>query len=113
MPPSVFSSSEKALIKSVFPSASYKIITVSPARIYAAYPTPDRWYYLGVEGALAFVRDAKNTFHFKLVDLASTGTISWDHELYDEEGNTDLINVFSLEEKTEGGISLNNLFAGQ
>ena len=84
MPPSVFSSSEKTLIKSVFPSSSYKIITVSPARIYAAYPTPDRWYYLGVEGALAFVRDAKNTFHFKLVDLASTGTISWDHELYDD-----------------------------
>ena len=84
MAPSVFTSSEKSLIKSLFPSSSYKIITVSPVRIYAAFPTPDKWYYTGVEGALAFVRDTSNVFHFKVVDLKSKGQIVWDHELYED-----------------------------
>lgn len=66
--PSTFSSSEKSTIKSVLASSN-KIITVTPARIYVAYPTPDRWYYTGIEGALAFVRDAKGNFGFRIVDV--------------------------------------------
>lgn len=66
--PSTFLSSEKSTIKSALAS-SCKIITATPARIYVAYPTPDRWYYTGVEGALAFVRDAKGNFGFRVVDV--------------------------------------------
>lgn len=32
--------------------------------------------------------------------------------LYDEEGNTDFISVFSLEEKTDGAIFFAHRFAG-
>lgn len=69
MPSSSFTSSEKSTIKSVLPSSAYKIITATPARIYTAYPTPDRWYYTGVEGALVFVRDSKGNFGFRIVDV--------------------------------------------
>ena len=74
--PSAFSSSEKSQIKSALPSSTYKIITATPARVYAAYPSPDRWTYTGHEGALAFVRDSKSNFHFKLVDLKVRGCAS-------------------------------------
>ncbi|PKI85059.1 hypothetical protein MVES1_001054 [Malassezia vespertilionis] len=82
--PSLFTSNEKALIKSVLSTAECKIITVTPARIYVAHPTPDRWQYAGVEGALAFVRDAKGLFFFKAVDLRKNGKVAWDHELYQD-----------------------------
>ena len=82
--PSSFSSSEKSLIKSVFPSSTYKIITATPTRVYVAHPTPDRWYYTGVEGALTLVRDAQNVFSFNVVDLKNNGKIAWNHEIYDD-----------------------------
>lgn len=69
MPPSAFTSSEKSLIKTVFSSSSTKIITATPARVYVAHPTPDKWYYAGFEGALVFVREGANLFYFRLVDL--------------------------------------------
>jgi len=69
MPPSAFTSSEKSLIKTVLSSSSTKIITATPARVYVAHPTPDKWYYTGVEGALVFVREGANLFYFRLVDL--------------------------------------------
>ncbi|WFD30350.1 hypothetical protein MSPP1_001368 [Malassezia sp. CBS 17886] len=84
MPSSSFSSSEKSQIKSQFPSSQYKILTVTPARIYAAYPTPDRWYYTGAEGALALVRDSNSVFSFRLVDLKNHGNVAWGHELYND-----------------------------
>ncbi|WFD39072.1 uncharacterized protein MJAP1_002042 [Malassezia japonica] len=84
MPSSSFTSSEKSLIKSVLTSSSCKIITATLARIYVTYPTPDRWYYTGIEGALAFVRDADGNFGFRVVDLKDNGKVIWDHELYDD-----------------------------
>lgn len=84
MPSSSFTSSEKSLIKSVLTSSSCKIITATLARIYVTYPTPDRWYYTGIEGALAFVRDADGNFGFRVVDLKNNGKVIWDHELYDD-----------------------------
>lgn len=68
MPSSSFSSSEKSHIKAALPSSAYKIITATPVRVYAAYPSPDVWTYTGKEGALALVRDNKSCFFFKLVD---------------------------------------------
>lgn len=69
MPSSSFTSTEKSTIKSVISSSNGKVITATPARIYVTYPTPDRWYYTGVEGALAFIRDAKGNFGFRIVDV--------------------------------------------
>lgn len=66
--PSVFSSSDKSNIKSALPSSTYKILTATPARVYVAYPSPDKWTYTGVEGAIALVRDPRSCFHFKVID---------------------------------------------
>ena len=93
MAPSVFTSSEKSLVKSVFPSSSYTILTVTPARVYAAYPSPDRWNSPGIEGALALVRDSSTCFFFKVLNLKvchdnsyleEKGKIVWDHELSED-----------------------------
>ncbi|WFD19531.1 hypothetical protein MCAP1_001763 [Malassezia caprae] len=92
MPPSAFTSSEKSLIKTVLSSSSTKIITATPARVYVAHPTPDKWYYAGFEGALVLVREGANLFYFRLVDLKvctrhsskTPGQVVWDHELYED-----------------------------
>ncbi|WFD26766.1 hypothetical protein MNAN1_001753 [Malassezia nana] len=84
MPPSAFTSSEKSLIKSVCSSSSTKIITATPARIYVAHPTPDKWHYTGAEGALVLVREDGQLFYFRLVELQSPGKVVWDHELYED-----------------------------
>lgn len=81
---SAISSSDKSKVKSSIPSSSNKIITATVARVYAAPPGQSQWGYIGIEGALAFVRDqVKNTFYFKVVDLKGTRGVIWEHELYE------------------------------
>jgi neural Wiskott-Aldrich syndrome protein len=75
---------EKTKIKSAIPVYSYKIHTAALARIYFAYPQPTQWLYGGLQGALAFVLE-KDTgiFSLKMVDLAGTRGVIWEHELYE------------------------------
>ncbi|KIM80148.1 hypothetical protein PILCRDRAFT_98005 [Piloderma croceum F 1598] len=81
---STLSSDEKNKVKSAVPVSSFKIHTAALARIYFAYPEPSRWSYGGLQGALAFVHDKqKNIFSMKMVDLAGTRGVIWEHELYE------------------------------
>ena len=81
---STLSSDDKNKVKSAVPVSSFKIHTATLARIYFAYPEPSRWSYGGLQGALAFVHDKqKNIFSVKMVDLAGTRGIIWEHELYE------------------------------
>jgi hypothetical protein len=81
---SAISSDDKTKIKAAIPSSSNKILTAAVARIYYAYPDPNKWSYSGLQGALALSKDNNRGAHvFKLVDLVGTGGIVWEHELYE------------------------------
>ena len=73
---------DKAKIKGVVPT---KIFAAALARIYYAYPQPDKWCYTGLQGALVFTfNKSDNTYYFKMVDLEGTRGILWEHELYQD-----------------------------
>ena len=81
---STLSNDEKTKVKSAVNSPANKILTAALARIYYAYPKPEEWSYSGLQGALAFVTDkSRNALFMKMVDLAGTRGIIWEHELYD------------------------------
>lgn len=81
---STLNSDEKAKVKSAIPASSNKVFYAALARIYYAYPQPDKWSYAGLQGALAFVKNTtKNTVSFKMVDLDGTRGVIWEHELYE------------------------------
>lgn len=83
---STLSSTDKSLIKSTIQNPTLKILTATLARIYYAYPSPDKWSYAGLQGGLAFVRDVKTGAHwFKLCDLQGTRGVLWDCEMPLEE----------------------------
>jgi hypothetical protein len=81
---STISSSDKTKIKSYLPS--YKILTGTVARIYNAYPEPDKWTYSGLQGVLVFARERSGSaFWFKLVDLTGAKGVIWEHGFYQGE----------------------------
>ncbi|KZT70593.1 WH1-domain-containing protein [Daedalea quercina L-15889] len=81
---STLSNDEKSKVKAAIPNSSNKIHTAALARIYYAYPQPNEWSYAGLQGALAFVTDkSRNALFMKMVDLAGTRGIIWEHELYE------------------------------
>ena|ERR1700722_17780662 len=81
---STLTNDEKSKVKSAIPNTSNKILTACLARIYFAYPQPERWSYGGFQGALAFAEDrTKNGFFLRMVDLDGTRGVIWEHELYE------------------------------
>ena len=81
---STVTSDDKSKIKSSLPQPQYKILTASLARVYYAYPDPSSWSYAGMQGALVLVRDNNiSGFALKMVDLAGTRGVVWEHELYE------------------------------
>lgn len=81
---STLTSDEKSKVKAAIPTNANKIHTAALARIYYAYPQPNEWSYAGLQGALAFVADkSRNVLCMKMVDLAGTRGIIWEHELYE------------------------------
>lgn len=81
---STLNSDEKARIKNVVPPSSSKIFFAALARIYYAYPQPNKWSYTGLQGALVFCKDTNtNVLQFKMVDLDGTRGVIWEHELYE------------------------------
>ncbi|EIW55680.1 WH1-domain-containing protein, partial [Trametes versicolor FP-101664 SS1] len=80
---STLSNEEKTKVKAAVNAPANKIFTAALARIYYAYPKPDEWSYTGLQGAIAFVRDTQGVLNLKLVDLAGTRGIIWEHELYE------------------------------
>jgi len=81
---STITSDDKSKIKTSLPQPQYKILTASLARVYYAYPDPGSWSYAGMQGALVLVRDNNIAgFALKMVDLAGTRGVVWEHELYE------------------------------
>lgn len=79
---STITADEKVKIKSAITT---KIFSATLARIYYAYPQPEKWSYAGLQGALVFTLDnSNNTYYFKMVDLDGTRGILWEHELYED-----------------------------
>ena len=82
---STITADEKAKIKHAIPTPANKIFSAALARVYYAYPQPNKWSYAGLQGALVFTLDNSNdTYHFKMVDLEGNKGVIWEHELYDD-----------------------------
>ncbi|KAJ6475787.1 hypothetical protein C8R47DRAFT_1052572, partial [Mycena vitilis] len=80
---STLSAGEKNKVKVAIPASLNKILFATLARIYYAHPDPNRWFYSGLQGALAIAKDnSANSYAFRLVDLDGTRGVIWDHELY-------------------------------
>ena len=80
---STLSDDEKVKVRSAIPAPANKVHYAALARIYYAYPQPDKWSYTGLQGALVIsYENATNLFHFKMVDVDGTRGVIWDHELY-------------------------------
>ena len=75
---------EKAKVKNAIPASTSRILSATMARIYYAYPRPDKWSYTGLQGGLALAQDrTSNTLYFKMIDLDGTRGVIWEHELYE------------------------------
>ena len=87
---STLNEEDKAKVKKAIPKDLNKIFYATLARIYYAYPEPDKWAYSGLQGALAFILDGRGIPCFKMVDLEGTRGVIWEHEIYkDMEYNPD------------------------
>lgn len=72
--PSILSDADKETVKRNVPKPSNKILAVAVARLYVAYPDPQRWTYTGVQGAAVLCNDlVGRTFWLKIVDVSVGG----------------------------------------
>lgn len=79
----LLNSQDKEIIKRALPKTSNKIIDVTVARLYIAYPDKTQWQYTGLSGAITLVDDlVGHTFFLKLIDIFGHRGIIWDQELY-------------------------------
>ncbi|AET38614.1 actin-binding protein LAS17 Ecym_3106 [Eremothecium cymbalariae DBVPG len=79
----LLTATDKEKIKRALPKASNKIIDVTVARLYVAYPNPKEWQYTGLSGGIVLVDDiVGNTFFLKLVDIEGHRGVVWDQELW-------------------------------
>lgn len=69
--PSILTDADKETVKRNVPKPSNKIHAVAVARLYVAYPDPQRWVYTGLQGAAVLANDlVGRTFWLKLVDVS-------------------------------------------
>lgn len=69
--PSILSDADKETVKRNVPKPANKILAVAVARLYVAYPDPQRWIYTGLQGAAVLANDlVGRTFFLKLVDVS-------------------------------------------
>ncbi|KAL6942305.1 hypothetical protein ACO0QE_003476 [Hanseniaspora vineae] len=79
----LLTTADKEKIKIALPKAFNKIIDITIARLYIAYPDPNEWQYTGLWGAVALVDDlVGNTMFLKLVDIQGFRGVLWDQELW-------------------------------
>ncbi|KAJ5437836.1 uncharacterized protein N7458_008834 [Penicillium daleae] len=82
--PSILTDADKETVKRQVPKPANKILAVAVARLYVAYPDPQRWTYTGVQGAVVLCNDlVGRTFWLKIVDVSPAGKgVIWDQEIY-------------------------------
>lgn len=69
--PSILTDADKETVKRNVPKPANKILAVAVARLYVAYPDPQRWTYTGVQGAAVLCNDlVGRTFWLKVVDVS-------------------------------------------
>jgi Wiskott-Aldrich syndrome protein len=82
--PSILSDADKETVKRNVSKPSNKILAVAVARLYVAYPDPQRWTYTGLQGAAVLANDlVGRTFWLKLVDVSVSSYFSqqgWNSE---------------------------------
>ncbi|KAJ5445706.1 Actin-binding FH2 [Penicillium cf. griseofulvum] len=83
--PSILSDADKETVKRNVPKPANKILAVAVARLYVAYPDPQKWTYTGIQGAVVLCNDlVGRTFWLKIVDVSPAGRgVIWDQEIYD------------------------------
>lgn len=73
--PSILSDADKETVKRNVPKPANKILAVAVARLYVAYPDPQRWTYTGIQGAAVLCNDlVGRTFWLKMVDVSVGGS---------------------------------------
>ncbi|EEH43154.1 uncharacterized protein PADG_07974 [Paracoccidioides brasiliensis Pb18] len=105
--PSILSDADKETVRRTVPKPANKILAVAVARLYVAYPNPQKWTYTGLQGAAVLANDlVGHTFWIKLVDVSPAGRgVLWDQEIYDGFSyNQDrtFFHTFELEECLAG-----------
>lgn len=69
--PSILNEADKETVKRFVPKQNNKIQAVAVARLYVAYPDPQRWRYTGLQGAVVLANDlVGNTYWLKMVDIS-------------------------------------------
>lgn len=72
--PSILNDVDKETVKRFVPKHTNKIQAVAVARLYVAYPDPQRWKYTGLQGAVVLANDlVGNTYWLKMVDISVSG----------------------------------------
>ncbi|KAE8320964.1 hypothetical protein BDV39DRAFT_186915, partial [Aspergillus sergii] len=105
--PSILSDADKETVKRTVPKPANKIHAVAVARLYVAYPDPQKWTYTGLQGAVVLANDlVGRTFWLKLVDVSPAGRgVIWDQEIYDNfpyNQDRTFFHTFELEECPAG-----------
>ncbi|ORX61511.1 hypothetical protein DM01DRAFT_1316278 [Hesseltinella vesiculosa] len=81
---------DKNKVRRALPTA--KIYAATVARLYVAYPNPNKWAYANVWGAIAFLKDKKkHSLYMRIIDLINHTGVIWEQEIYDD---------FQLDQKT-------------
>ncbi|KAI7900599.1 uncharacterized protein BX663DRAFT_438889, partial [Cokeromyces recurvatus] len=61
-----------------------KIYAATVARLYVAYPNPNKWAYSNIWGAVTFLKDKKkHSYYIRIIDLINHKGVIWEQELYD------------------------------
>ncbi|KAI8638894.1 hypothetical protein BD408DRAFT_8489 [Parasitella parasitica] len=83
MPSLALSSAEdKNKVRRALPTA--KIYAATVARLYVAYPNPNKWAYSNIWGAVTFLKDKKtHSLYIRIIDLIHHKGVIWEQELYD------------------------------
>ncbi|EPX72942.1 WASp [Schizosaccharomyces octosporus yFS286] len=75
---------DKSIIRKYIPKSTNKILAAGIAKLYVAYPDPNRWSYTGLCGAAVLCYDTTlKCCWLKLVDVVGNGGVLWDQELYE------------------------------
>jgi Wiskott-Aldrich syndrome protein len=83
MPSAALSTAEdKNRVRRALPTT--KIYAATVARLYVAYPNPNKWAYSNIWGAVAFLKDKNmHSYYIRIIDLIGHKGIIWEQELYD------------------------------
>ncbi|CAO3619430.1 unnamed protein product [Cunninghamella echinulata] len=82
MPSALTTAEDKNKVRRALPTA--KIYAATVARLYVAYPNPNKWAYSNLWGAITFLKDKKtHSLYIRIVDLINHKGVIWEQELYD------------------------------